>query len=73
MNVDLPEPGTPVMPTRCESPAWGKQAQQHLLRQLLMLAVGRLDERDGPSERGAIAGTDTVDVGVDVDGASAHS
>src|SRR5437773_1769001 len=50
-----------------------QQAQQHLLCQFLMFDLGRFDERQCAPDVGTVAGTHPVDVGVDVDGASAHS
>lgn len=50
MAVDLPTPGTPVMPTRWAFPE-RQQSQQQLLRLLTMVGAGRLDQCDGPWQR----------------------
>ena len=55
MNVDLPTPGTPVIPTRWLATACGEQARQQLLGQRAMVGMGRLDERDRLAEVAPIA------------------
>ena len=39
MNVDLPAPGTPVMPMRWAPPAFGQQPREQLLGLLLVVAA----------------------------------
>ena len=54
MNVDLPTPGTPVMPTRWLPPALGQEPQRAAPgRASWWSARRRLDERDRPAEGGA--------------------
>ncbi len=43
MKVDLPTPGTPVMPTRWALPECGSSSQQQLLGLLAMVGARGLD------------------------------
>ena len=72
MNVDLPTPGTPVIPTRWLATAWGQQAPEQLLRQIAVVGMGRFDERDGLAEVSAIGRQNALFVGVEIDLARHH-
>ena len=67
MNVDLPTPGTPVMPDPMAGDRLRQQARQQLLGELAMVGMRRLDERDRLAEVAAVAGDDALFVGVEVD------
>ena len=58
MVVDLPTPGTPVMPTRTALPVDGKLHQA--ARRLLMVGAPAFDKRDGARNHGALAGADAA-------------
>ena len=57
MKVDLPAPGTPVMPMRTDFPAC-----DDLLRLRVMGGVVAFDERDGLRQGGDVAREDAFDV-----------
>ena len=50
MKVDLPTPGTPVMPTRRALPACGSSSTSSCWASSRWSAPGRLDQRDGPRD-----------------------
>ena len=52
MKVDLPTPGTPVMPTRIGLTGVRQQLAQHFLRQLPVVRPGRLHQGDGAGDSG---------------------
>ena len=58
MVVDLPTPGTPVMPTCMALPASGISSISSCWACLAVVGAGRLDEGDGPRQRGAVAAAD---------------
>ena len=63
MNVLLPTPGTPVMPTRRLRAGVGHTLQvQYLLGQGLVGGQGTFDQRDGAAQHGAGAGHDAGNV-----------
>ena len=56
MNVLLPTPGTPLMPTRAARPVCGQQQLEQPLRRLLVIGARALDQRDRLGERAPVAG-----------------
>ena len=66
MVVDLPTPGEPVMPTRIALPVSRQQGLHQIARGGLMVAAPALDQRDGARQRRAVAGTEVLGDGLDV-------
>ena len=57
--VDLPAPGTPLMPTRMALPVRGSRLEQNLGARLI-LWLGTFDQSDGAAERDPVAGDDRL-------------
>ena len=74
--VDLPTPGTPVMPTRTRLPVRGSKLLHQLPRGRLMVGAPALDQRDGARDHGALAGQNSLrergGIGVSPEGAQRH-
>ena len=66
MNVDLPTPGTPVMPDPAGAAGAGSRPGEQLLGERLVIGARGLDERDRPGDLGPVlradAGLQLVDV-----------
>ena len=62
MKVDLPAPGTPVMPMRTDRLAWGRQRSMISLRLRIMVGVAAFDERDGPRQRSNVTLQDALHI-----------
>ena len=60
MNVDLPAPGAPVMPTRIARAGRGQERVEQRDRVGAMVGPRRLDERDRLRERAPVAGAHRV-------------
>ncbi len=67
MNVDLPTPGTPVMPTRWLATAFGSRRVSSSSARSRWSGWRRLDERDRLAEVAPVAGDDALFVCVEVD------
>ena len=55
MNVDLPAPGAPLMPTRVAAPVAGRIVFQERDRVVTVIRARRLDERDRARQRPPVA------------------
>ncbi len=66
MAVDLPTPGTPVMPTRTALPGSRHQRLQQVARLRAVVGAAGFHQRDGARQHGAVAAGDGVrgDVGL---------
>ncbi len=67
MNVDLPTPGTPLMPIRRARAAVREEFGQQLLGHEPVLGLRRLDEGDGAGHEGPLAVEDALHIGVELD------
>ena len=55
MNVDLPAPGAPEMPTRTAPPVRGEHLGEQRLGLGAVVGAGALDQRDRAGERAPVA------------------
>ena len=60
MNVDLPTPGTPVMPTRCALPVCGSSSTSSSCALFAVVGPARLDQRDRAGDGGPVPGAHPV-------------
>ena len=56
MKVDLPTPGTPVMPSRTDLPRMRQHGGQQRIGALAMVGARRFDQGDGLRQRAAVPG-----------------
>ena len=56
MKVDLPTPGTPVMPSRTDLPVCGSTRREQRVGPLAVIAARRFDQGDGLRQRPPVPG-----------------
>ena len=72
MKVLFPAPGTPVMPTRRESPASGRHALQDLRGEFGVALKFTLDNGDGTRQNHTLAFEHALDVSLGREAAAAR-